>query len=357
MTKETKELRSGFTTGACAAAAAKAAFCGRVCNTVFPDGSRVMLPVELDGAAARIIKDAGDDPDVTDKAVITVTVEESDRIDPEDYCENAAAGRIIICGGPGIGKATRPGLDIPLGKWAINPSPRKMIVDNLLDAGFESGSLRVTISLENGEEIAKKTLNPTLGIIGGVSILGTSGIVVPYSNDAYIRTIDLHIRNAVAEGAEILAFSTGSRTGKALLRDFPALEEKRLIRIADFIGESLASAERAGVKKLIIGCMPGKLYKYACGYHNTHAHKVKLIPDLALELLAGQSADVLDKIRKSDTVGEIKTHLDDKVYNNFLDKTANYAYRELKNMAPGLDIVLALYSTTGELVLMRKETA
>ena len=316
-----------------------------------------MLPVELDGATARIIKDAGDDPDVTDKAVITVTVEESDRIDPEDYCENAAAGRIIICGGPGIGKATRPGLDIPPGKWAINPSPRRMIVDNLLAAGFKSGSLRVTISLENGEDIAKKTLNPTLGVVGGVSILGTSGIVVPYSNDAYIRTIELHIRNAVAEGAKVLAFSTGSRTSIALLRDFPVLNENTLIRIADFIGESLASAEHAGVKQLIVGCMPGKLYKYACGYKNTHAHKVKLIPDLALELLAGQPAEVLDKISKSDTVGEIKTHLDDKVYNNFLDKTANYAYRELKNMAPGLDIVLALYSTTGELILMRKETA
>ena len=348
-------LRSGFTTGACAAAAAKAAYCGKVLPVIFPDGTGKIIPVKISGNSASVIKDAGDDPDVTDKALISVEIEKSHQVETEDYCETVKGGKIILCGGEGVGLATRPGLDIPPGKWAINPAPRKMIVENLIDAGFNGASIRVTITVANGKEIALKTLNPTLGIVGGISILGTSGIVVPYSNAAYIHTIDLRIRNAVAEGAKVLAFSTGSRTGKAILRDYAELKEKNIIRIADFIGQALESAQKAGVKKMVIACMPGKLYKYACGYKNTHAHKVKLVPELALELLRNQSPEVLGKISKCDTVGEMSSHLGKSEFENFITELAIMAIDQLKRIAPKLDLILMIYLSDGSLFLTQTE--
>lgn len=341
-------LRSGFTTGACAAAAARAAYSGRVTPVLFPDGSRKFIPVEIQGGSAVVIKDAGDDPDVTNQAAISVEVLESGRIEPEDYSETAANGLIIICGGSGVGLATRPGLDVPPGKWAINPGPRRMIVANLIDAGFSGGSLRVTVSVANGEKIAAKTLNPELGIVGGISILGTSGIVVPYSNDAYIHTIRLRVRTVIAEGAETLAFTTGHRTETALLRDYPELTGTQIVRIADFIGAALESTCNTTVNKLIVACMPGKLYKYACGHKNTHAHKVKLEAATALELLREQPPEVLEGIEKCNTVGEMRHYLTTNDFHKFIDMLAQRALEQLTCLTPGTDLTLAVYDSDGE---------
>lgn len=367
MNKQPKILRQGYTTGACVSAGAVAAYsvlCGKenpkFINISLPAGGKLKIPVNSIGKnSATIIKDAGDDPDVTDKIKISVIVKYSSKneIEKEDYIEECAKGVVIIKGGDGIGLVTRPGLDVPVGKWAINPAPRKMLVENLKSVGFgeKKEYLSVEISALNGKEIALKTLNPTLGVIGGISILGTSGIVEPYSNAAYIRTIEIRVRCASEEGVKEIAFTTGNRSRKAILRDCANLNEKNCIRIGDFIADSLRAVSETKIKTVSVACMPGKLYKYACGYEYTHARTVKLKPGLMLEELEalGVQKIVLAKIAKCDTVGEAASILDDEIYNSMLEKLADKALINLRKWAAGVTLNLYVYSSGGKLILNR----
>lgn len=367
MDNQVKKLRQGYTTGACASAGALAAYITLCRNKksesvslLLPAGTKLEIPVDsINKNMATIIKDAGDDPDVTDKMKICVAVKHSSKsdINEEDYLEKCAKGFIIIKGGAGVGLVTRPGLDVAVGKWAVNPGPRKMIVDNLKSAGFgkKPEYLSVEISALNGAEIAQKTLNPTLGVVGGISILGTSGIVEPYSNAAYIRTIELRVSCAAEEGVKEIAFTTGSRSRNAILRDRPGLNDETCIRIGDFIADSLKAVSAAKIKTVFVACMPGKLYKYACGYEYTHAHKVKLKPDLMLEELASLGVEriVLAKVAKCDTVGEAASMLEQKIYNYMLEKFADKALVNLKKWAAGVNVNLYVYSSGGKLILNR----
>lgn len=278
MSAQDTPLRRGWTTGACATAAAKAAW-SALNGGDFPDPVSITLPrgeqpafalavtrMEPDGAAtAGIVKDAGDDPDVTHGALILATVR-----------HGAPGSGVTFRAGPGVGMVTRPGLPIPPGEPAINPVPRRMMCEALGAVDAE-----ITVSVENGEALAAKTLNPRLGIVGGLSILGTTGVVVPYSCAAWIDTIHRGIDVARAMGLNHVAGATGS-TSEAAIQARHGLTEPALIDMGDFVGGMLKYLRRHPLARVSIAGGPGKMTKLAQGRLDLHSkrHSVDL-PGLA----------------------------------------------------------------------------
>lgn len=270
-----KRLRCGYTTGTCAALAAAAAarllLTGRAPETVSlhtPKGWNVEVPVEtpcLEGGAACccVTKDGGDDVDATHGLPICARVE-------------AIAGEgILLQGGSGVGRVTRPGLDQPVGEWAINHIPRQMIreaVDAVRRELDEPGGLCVTIFVPGGEEAARKTFNPHLGIEGGISILGTSGIVEPMSVKAIVETTALELRQAAASGARRMVLTLGNYGMEFLARGGVALPAGvPVVRCSNFIGEALDGAGAEGFSSVLLVGHIGKLVKLAGGIMNTHS--------------------------------------------------------------------------------------
>jgi len=241
-------LREGFTTGTAAAAAAKAALImliqGRSISSIdvpLPREGRLLVPLAHvvtrgDRAEALVIKDGGDDPDVTHRARIRAIVHR---------VITAGQTRVVIRGGSGVGRVTKPGLPVPVGEAAINPAPRRQIEAAILEALEETGEhgeIVVTIEVDDGESIALKTLNPRLGILGGISILGTRGTVKPFSNKAYKDTITMSLDVARAQGLSRVALATGGKSER-LLRDLrPELPDPSWIQVGDFFAFSLREA-------------------------------------------------------------------------------------------------------------------
>lgn len=265
-------LRSGFTTGACATAAAKAALMAllgqevpQVVEICFPDGERLKLPVNDvksggNSATATVVKDAGDDPDVTNGISVVATVSFSEM------------PGIRFLQGEGVGRVTLPGLGIPIGEPAINPVPRKMICNEL--AALCSGGLDVTISVPGGRELAQKTFNPKLGIVDGISIIGTSGVVRPFSNEAFVEALRREVEVAVAIGVTHLIINSGAKSEAFLKRRFPDAPAQAFIHYGNFIGETLKIAAEAGIRKVTMGIMMGKAVKLAEGHLDTHSKNV-----------------------------------------------------------------------------------
>ena len=365
------KLRRGITTGACSAAAVLGAYSRlrgedvREVSITLPDGLELEVPLAYsslnDGkACAAVVKDAGDDPDVTHDATIIVKLEfcsEKSALE-KDYIEKCGSSVLIIRGGEGVGLCTKKGLAVPIGKSAINPGPRELIVDNLLSAGFgekPGQCLLLEISVPEGKKLAQKTLNPRLGVENGISILGVSGIVEPFSNSAYIHTIKLQISQLAADGATDIALSTGTRTQKAFLRDNPHFPPKACIRIGDFIADSIDAACN-GIKNVHVACMPGKLYKYACGHRYTHAHKVELDPALMANILeeAGIEKTHLDRVKKSTTVKEATSCFEPELYRALLKKLSGMALGNMREWNPEVAIFLHVYDDEGQLLLYEK---
>ena len=341
-------LREGYTTGSAVSAAAVAAFrrSSDPVELLLPGGKKLAVPVKSQsGPCAVVVKDGGDDPDVTTgmDLIVEVTPFEG-AAGSADHEESEAGLALVIRGGEGIGLVTRPGLAVPVGKSAINPMPRKMLLRTLLAAGCR-GRYLVKITAPEGEERARETLNPTLGIVGGISILGNSGIVHPYSNAAYAATIALQIRSLAAEGVKRIAVTTGSRSEAAVKRDFPTLTGNAVIRIGDFIHHSLVSASKNGMTEVIAACMPGKLFKYACGERNTHAHKSKLTPARLHEFGIELPGVELEKI---DTMGELAAHLTVERYSEVLERLYPIACAQLQAWAGKTAVTLVLYDDAGK---------
>lgn len=361
-------LRTGYTTGACAAAAAKAAFgriaAGEKVDVKFPDHSYHQFTISgceirNSGAAeAWVIKDAGDDPDVTDQAKISALVASfSGEINEHDFELECGQAKVILRGGEGVGYSTRFGPDVPVGKWAINPIPRKMIINNLQEAGCgnEAGTWLVEIAIADGEELAKKTLNPTLGIVGGLSVLGITGIVEPKSHAAYIETIRMLLKGIVenhTSGKMTAVLCTGARTQRAVAADFPEFPEHAYIRIGDYIAESLKFSADYQLDKVIIGCMVGKLAKYAAGFENTHAHKVKMdIATLEPALKSCKvSAETCKKVLSALTIREALECLDKEDFNPVLDFVGQQALEHIKKWCPGPSCEIRTYDYEGKLL-------
>lgn len=262
-------LKTGFTTGACATAATKAALlsllydeCPEEVSFALPDGEIMTIAVDIESKGkASVLKDFSDDPDVTKGCKITSKV--SFRDDDQ----------IIFLQGKGVGKATLPGLGIPVGEPAINSTPRKMIADET--RSITEKGIDVTISVENGAEIAKKTFNPKVGVIDGISIIGTSGIVSPLSNEAFIQSIFREMEVAKAIGCAEIALVSGLKSEKALQKSM----DIRCIHYGNFIGESLKAAHKLGFSKVVLAIMIGKAVKLAEGHLDTHSHKVQMNKD------------------------------------------------------------------------------
>jgi cobalt-precorrin-5B (C1)-methyltransferase len=272
--KEPKPLRHGYTTGSCATAGAKAALLALIeqqkqteVQIRIPIGEEVLFVLQSceytqETGTASIVKDGGDDPDATHGALIVTQV--SWRSEPG----------IRIDGGEGVGRVTKPGLPVDIGEAAINPVPRKMIreaVQAVLDQYELERGVLVLVSVPGGEEIAKKTLNGRLGIIGGISILGTRGIVVPFSTSAYKASVAQAIRVAVRCGCDHLVLSTGGRTETFGMSMYPQLSEEAFIEMGDFIGFALLHCRKQGIRKVTLIGMMGKFSKVAQGVMMVHS--------------------------------------------------------------------------------------
>jgi cobalt-precorrin-5B (C1)-methyltransferase len=368
LSEEKKTLRKGFSTGACATAAAKAAWFLRLGNEVektinvlFPDDIERPMNLEFSKASgeffeAGIIKDAGDDPDVTDKSMISVKLSEINEADirSEDYKLEHKKGVLILRGGEGVGLSTKPGLEVPPGKWAINPGPRKMILNNLSEEGFgqKDETVLVEISVANGSETAKKTLNPTLGIVGGISILGNTGIVEPHSHAAYIETVGIMLKHAKSEGLNSVVLCTGAATQKASAKEFPELPDFAFIRIGDFIADALEECEKYGFKRIIVSCMMGKLFKYSMGYEYTHAHTVKLEPVDIIRFLdkAGVENELKQKAAESLTIRGAMEILNENDFKAVLELMGREALKNIKNWSGKANTQVLCFSADKKLL-------
>ncbi len=267
-------LRPGWTTGACATAATTAAYTALLTGE-FPDPVTVTLPKgqtpsfalaveELTGAYAMagVVKDAGDDPDVTHGALVRATV----RTLP-------AGSGVVFRAGPGVGTVTRPGLPLPVGEPAVNPVPRRMMRDHVAEVAARhggGGDVEITVSVDDGEEIARSTWNPRLGIIGGLSVLGTTGIVVPYSCSAWIDSIRRGVDVARAAGREHVAGCTGSTSENTVVAEY-RLPEDALLDMGDFAGAVLKYVRRHPVPRLTVCGGFAKLSKLAAGHLDLHS--------------------------------------------------------------------------------------
>lgn len=306
----TGNLRRGWTTGTCATAGAKAAFIGWVTGD-FPDPVEVSLPggqhpafalaktARLpDGAGAGIVKDAGDDPDVTHGALVWTEVGPA----------SPGAG-VVFRAGPGVGTVTRPGLPIPPGEPAINPAPRAMIRTALAEARAAVGGpadVTVTISIPGGEAIATRTLNGRLGIVGGLSILGTTGIVIPFSCAAWIHSIHRGIDVARASGLDHVAGATGNTSETAVQR-LHGLPETALIEMGDFAGGMLKYLRRHPVPKVTIAGGFAKMVKLGQGMLDLHSRAgpvdLAWLAERAAE--AGADADFVRWIPTANAANEV----------------------------------------------------
>jgi cobalt-precorrin-5B (C1)-methyltransferase len=310
MTPDREHLRSGFTTGACAAAASKGALLALIGQRSFAEVSirlpaGQVVPFALHSCTftasegrASVIKDAGDDPDVTHGAEVCSRV---------TWESNPG---VVFRRGVGVGLVTKKGLPVPPGEPAINPAPRKLIAEVvgevLAEHSLAGRGVSVEISIPMGEELAKKTFNPRLGIVGGISILGTTGIVVPYSTAAWVASVTQEVDVAVAGGVRDLVLTVGAR-GERLARQLFPLPEEAFVQMGPFFGEALRHCAAAGVRKVTVAAMIGKLAKFAAGNESVHStassQDFAFLADLARA--AGADNALVDQIRQANTAGEV----------------------------------------------------
>jgi len=299
-----KALRTGWTTGTCASAAAKAATTAlrdqatqRTVEVALPSGRRVSFDVEscvydATKAAAVVVKDAGDDPDVTHGAHLTATVRW--RTEPG----------IVLEGGEGVGIVTKPGLGIEVGEPAITATPRAMITRAVAEVtDLVNRGVVVLLSVPGGEKMARKTTNARLGILGGISILGTTGIVRPFSTASWRASVEQAVSVMAAQGERTMVLCTGGRTEKGAMALLPDLAEVCFVEVGDFTGAALRRALAVGLEGVIFVGMAGKLAKLAAGVLMTHYTRSKV--DLGLlgdvTLAAGGTAAVAEEVSAANT--------------------------------------------------------
>ncbi len=306
--RNNKKMRFGYTTGSCATAAALGAaemLLGekKLSEISFMTPKGILLTLQLseieqetDAVTCAVRKDAGDDPDVTDGILVFARVEKT------------REKGIVLDGGKGVGRVTKPGLDQPVGEAAINHVPRSMIlqaVESVMEKYAYCQGLKVTISVPEGEKIAKKTFNPRLGIQNGISILGTSGIVEPMSEKALTDSIGIEIRQHFAEGRDYLLVTPGNY-GQEYLKEHMELSIEKSVKCSNYVGETIDMAMDAGVKGILFVAHIGKFVKVGAGIMNTHSHNA----DARMETLAacairkGASVECARKVLECNTTEE-----------------------------------------------------
>ncbi|HEY7507845.1 MAG TPA: cobalt-precorrin-5B (C(1))-methyltransferase [Nitrososphaera sp.] len=342
-------LRTGYTTGTTATAATKAALLALVTGSEVKQVT-VSLPkdktatlkiawtkIEQGRVTCAAIKDGGDDPDVTHGAEICSTV---------SFAKDA--GAINIDGGKGVGRVTKPGLGLEMGKAAINPTPKKMLVQAVNEAGKDALNDRgvdIVVWVPKGEELALKTDNPRLGIIGGISILGTTGIVLPYSTASFAASIRQSLDVAIAMGADTAVLTTGGRSEDFAKALFPSLPEHSFVQMGDFSGYSVKQCATKKMKKAVIAGFIGKLTKMAMGVKQTHVRG----SHVNMEFMAGLAqqcdapAPVVEEIKKANTArhaGEIIAKNNVQGYFMLLCKKVHEQMREHTKGELDLEVVM-----------------
>lgn len=337
-----KKYRRGYTTGSCATAASKAATYMlltkkkiKTINIDTPKGIPLTLEVQNislnnDYVECSIKKDGGDDIDATHTMDIYAKAEIIDRENGED---------IIVCGGYGIGVVTKKGLSVEVGKSAINPTPmkmvnyeiRKVIGEDISATLGEGKSLKITISAPKGEEIAKKTFNPRLGIIGGISIIGTTGIVEPMSDEGWKKSLSIELKMKKEQGLDKIILVPGNH-GEQFIREKLNLDMKYVVRTSNFIGYMLKEAQRMGYKKILMAGHIGKFIKLSAGIFNTHSKVADARSEILISNLALMKApyDLLEKINECLTAEEAVEVINENNYTEFYDKVSNKCRDKVK---------------------------
>jgi len=331
-----KQLRTGFTTGTCATAASKAALLSIMnqekidtVSVLLPKGNRLEIKINSckfskNEAICSVIKDGGDDPDVTHGAEIFVNLSLTE-----------SKNKIEIDGGEGVGIVTKPGLGLEINKAAINPTPKKMIFENIQEIGIsllEKNGVKIIISVPKGKELAPKTDNPRLGIVNGISILGTSGIVIPFSTASYAASIRQNLDVAIAMGDKKVVLTTGGRSedfAKKII-DYP---EHCFVQMGDFSGYTIQQCGKKGIEKAFIVGFIGKFAKMATGVKQTHVKgskvNMKFLSELAKE--ANASIDVVKKIEKANTARHVLEIIKESGENEFFNFVCREVYSQMRN--------------------------
>lgn len=354
--KPSQKLRTGFTTGACATAAAKAALLAIITRKkiesveiTLPKEKKLVVNIasckfESGSARCSVIKDGGDDPDVTHGAEIIVDLEITEHI-----------GRIEIDGSSGVGRVTKPGLGLEIGTAAINPTPKKMITENLANAGkgvLDKSGIKVLVSVPKGEEIAQKTDNPRLGIVGGISILGTTGIVIPYSTASFAASIRQSLDVTVAMKGDTVVLTTGGRSEEFSRKEID-LPDHCFVQMGDFSGYTIQQCAKKGIKKAYIAGFIGKLAKMSAGVKQTHVKGSKVDMGFLSEMAkkCGAASSTLDRIKAANTARHVQEIIvEDKVPGFFLS-VCNEVHRQMTAHSEGkVEIEVILFDFDGSIL-------
>ena len=353
-------LRTGYTTGTCAAAATKAALSTLVngeklskVNVSLPKDKQITIDIawikhEGDkSVTAAVIKDGGDDPDVTNGAEVCATVSLSD-----------TSSKIVIDGGMGVGRVTKPGLGLEIGKAAINPTPIRMInhaIEEILNQQtHKKYGLSVIISVPKGEEIARKTDNPRLGIIGGISILGTTGIVIPYSTASFAASIRQSIDVSRAMGSDSVILTTGGRSedfARAIYGN--SIADHAYIQIGDFIGFSIKQCAIKKIKKAYVVGFVGKLTKMAMGVKQTHVKGSHVDMNFLSELASrsGANKELVQQIKLANTARHVSELIDQSGFRVFYDTLCKEVHNHLTKYSQyHLQIKIILLDFNGKII-------
>lgn len=342
-------LRSGYTTGACATAASKAALLGLLGRDIpslipirFPNGETLSLPVVdvqwgEESVSAIVVKDAGDDPDVTHGHRIVSTIRFSSH------------PGIHFLQGEGVGKVTLPGLGLEIEEPAINKVPRQMMEQEL--SALYQGGLDVTISVPDGRELAKRTFNPKLGIVDGISIIGTSGIVRPFSSEAFVEAIRREIEVAQALGCTHLVINSGAKSERYLKIEFPDLLPQAFVHFGNFIGETLRIADELHIPEVTMGIMIGKAVKLAEGFLDTHSKKVVMnkafLKQLAIK--SGCSQEALALIENLTLARELWEHLSEADASLFFTELLDNCYAHCRPLMSDGKLTILLIDEEGHI--------
>lgn len=351
-------LHSGYTTGSCATAAAKSALYTLIthtntplCQITLPNGEPIDIAISktllhlkeknnISFAESSVIKDGGDDPDVTHNIEIVAKVAFNDK-----------NREILISGGEGIGVVTLPGLGLEIGSSAINATPRQMIISNLRSILLEhniSKGVDVTISVPEGANIAHKTFNQRLGIVGGISILGTSGIVQPFSADAFLESIERQIEVVKALGYNDIIINSGAKSERHIKERYGSLPQQAYIQYGNLIGSTIELAAKNNIKNVVLGVMIGKAVKLANGATDTHSKRVVMeinfIKKVALD--AGCSTSTIEAIDKITTARQLWDIIPKHEY-FFFDKIVSLCYDTCKPLIPNGNLEVLLINDNG----------
>ena len=356
------KLRTGFTTGTCATASSKAALLAIIkqdnisdVDVLLPKRDRIKIKINTcefskNNAKCSVIKDGGDDPDVTHGAEIFVDLSLTNKINS-----------VEIDGGVGVGRVTKPGLGLEVGSAAINPTPKKMILENIDEVAGEilkQNGIKIIISVPKGEELAKKTDNPRIGIMNGISILGTSGIVIPYSTASFAAAIRQQIDVVASMNDDEVVLTTGGRS-EDFARKIIELPDHSFIQMGDFSGYTIQQCAKKGLKKAHVAGFIGKLAKMAAGVKQTHVKGSKVNMKFLSEIAknCGATSNTVEKILGANTARNVQEIILEDNVKGFFDEIAKKTCLEMrKHSEEKIPVEVLLFDFDGSILSKYEQT-